>query len=139
MVRDRAFEELGVGDRAARTFDVTEELVLGFARLSGDVSPIHVDAEAARARGFEERVAHGALLGALVSAVVGTELPGSRGLLHALELKFKKPCCIGSRVTVSLELVEKIESVRTVVLAATLEDERGSVVARGRVQSGVAG
>jgi acyl dehydratase len=138
MVRDRRFEDVQLGEEASRTFAVTAELVDGFARLSGDVSPIHVDVETARARGFEERVAHGALLGALVSSVVGTELPGARGLLHAIELKFKKPCCVGRSVTVTLKVVEKIEAVRALVLDATLQDDRGTVVAQGRVQSGVA-
>lgn len=138
MVRDRRFEDIQLGEEASRTFAVTAELVDGFASLSGDVSPIHVNAETARARGFEERVAHGALLGALVSNVLGTELPGERGLLHAIGLRFKKPCCVGRSVTVTLKVVEKIEVVRAVVIDVTIEDDRGTVVAKGSVQSGVA-
>jgi 3-hydroxybutyryl-CoA dehydratase len=137
MGRERSFEEILPGEEHTRAFEVTGALVTAFAELTGDTSPIHVDAEAARARGFGDRVAHGALLSGLVSAVVGTELPGARGLLHSLEMKFKRPCLVGQRVRVTLRVAEKVESVRVLILDAVVAAEDGTVLARGKVQSGM--
>ncbi|MBM3776036.1 MAG: acyl dehydratase, partial [Acidobacteria bacterium] len=71
-----------LGRTAEREIPVTADLIDRFVLLSGDNSAIHVDDAAARARGFRGRVAHGMLLGSLVSAVIGTELPGHIGVLQ---------------------------------------------------------
>jgi acyl dehydratase len=136
---DRAFEDIATGEEATRSLEITPALVDAFAEVSGDTSPIHVDGAAARARGFEDRVAHGALLVGLVSGIVGTQIPGARGVLHSIEMKFKRPCCVGRRITVSVTVREKIPSVRTLLLDATVRDESGTLVAQGRFQSAVAG
>lgn len=135
MARNRPFEGLCVGETAARRYLISDELLDAFVALSGDDSPIHVDAAAARARGFPGRVAHGALLAGLVSGVLGTELPGAAGVLHRLELKFKRPCCVGDQVTVTVRLEEKVESVRVVLLGARVTGEDGVLRAVGTAQA----
>jgi acyl dehydratase len=98
-----------------------------------------MDAASARARGFEDRVAHGALLVGLVSGVIGTQLPGPRGVLHSVEMKYKHPCLVGQRVTVVVKVIEKFESVRTLVLKVVVWDNEHKLLANGRIQSGVTG
>jgi 3-hydroxybutyryl-CoA dehydratase len=133
----RTFEQIGLGDEASSSLVVTAALIDAFVAISGDASPIHVDAAAARERGWPDRVAHGALLVGLVSGLVGTRLPGARGVLQSLSMKFRRPCCVGQRIEVSVRVREKIESVRTLVLDARVRDESGSVLAEGSFQSGV--
>src|SRR3546814_7392913 len=83
-----AFDDLQLGQQAAFEATVSEADLDRFAEVSGDASPLHMDAGFARARGFAGRVTHGAYLTALVSRLVGVHLPGeSRSEEHTSELQ----------------------------------------------------
>ncbi|HEU5347065.1 MAG TPA: MaoC family dehydratase, partial [Ktedonobacterales bacterium] len=64
------------GDRAERTHTFTETDVLEYAELSGDFNPIHLDDEYAAKSRFGRRIVHGFLTAGMISALLGTELPG---------------------------------------------------------------
>jgi 3-hydroxybutyryl-CoA dehydratase len=64
------------GATASLTTTITEEDVLRFAEATGDQNPVHLDREVAAASIFGRRVAHGMLSASLISAVLGTQLPG---------------------------------------------------------------
>lgn len=97
---DRPFGSFAVGDTASLERTIVEEDVRAFADLSGDYSPIHVDEEYASTTPLGGRVVHGMFLGALLSRLVGMQLPGKRALLVSESLEFKKPVHIGDTVTV---------------------------------------
>jgi len=126
-----------LGRSAERTVLITATLVDRFVELSGDSSPIHVSEEAAQARGFEGRVVHGMLLGALLSGLIGTTLPGEKGVLQNLQFGFSAPCRIGDEITISVWVVDHHESVNTLVLAFQVANQRGIVVAKGSIRSGL--
>ena len=69
--RQQTFQDIQVGETAVIEQVITEQMVARFAELSGDFSPIHMNQEAAIARGFQGRVVHGFLSGSLVSQVLG--------------------------------------------------------------------
>eukprot|EP01037_Dinobryon_pediforme_P033140 gene33140-38448_t len=70
------FEDLTVGMRETIMKTVMESDVVGFAQLSGDDNPIHLsDVYAAKTR-FGQRIAHGLYTASLISAILGTRLPG---------------------------------------------------------------
>lgn len=138
-MKDYSWEHLYEGQKASIELEVTAEDIAGFAKLSGDVSPIHVDEAFAHARGFPSCVAHGALLTAFVSRLIGTELPGSAGLLQRLEMQYRKPCFAGDTIRISGELTRKIDAVRTIQISIVIEDQTsGEIIANGKAQSGVA-
>ena len=64
---------VSVGDSVSFTKTISEFDVYQFAGITGDFSPIHVDAEYARATPMKQRVAHGVLLIGLMSTT-GTML-----------------------------------------------------------------
>ena len=105
-VRDLSIDDLQIGMRAELVWDVQEAELDRFASISGDVNPMHVDAQYARDRGFEDRVAHGFLLGSKVSAFIGTVIPGRRCLLLEESLAFPNPVYPGDQVVISGEVVE---------------------------------
>ena len=72
----RTIEQLSVGDSASLPGSFSQEDIEAFARISGDDNPAHVDAAWAEASPFGGRVAHGVLTAGLISAVLGTQLPG---------------------------------------------------------------
>lgn len=110
------FEDLHVGLREVLMKTVMDSDVVGFARLSGDDNPIHLcDVYAAQTR-FGQRIAHGLYTASLISAVLGTRLPGPGAVYRSQTLNFHAPVKIGDVVTVIVEVVELIAEGRRVRL-----------------------
>jgi len=117
MLKALAFEDLRVGMREILLKTVMDTDVVGFARLSGDDNPIHLcDTYAAGSR-FGERIAHGLYTASLISAVLGTRLPGSGAIYRSQTLNFHAPVRIGEVVCVTVEVVELMPQGRKVRLA----------------------
>lgn len=127
---DRSFESLQVGDTAFFEHTVTDEELRAFAELSGDKSPLHVDDAYAVAASYGGRVVHGMFLGALVSRLIGMQLPGRRALLVSESLEFKKSVHVGERVRVEGVAVRASVSTKIVELSFTITVE-GVLVATG--------
>lgn len=97
-------EPLKLGDRASVGKTITEADILMYAAVSTDTNPLHLDAEAAAAGPFGQRVAHGMLSAGLISAVMGTQLPGPGTIYVSQTLRFRRPVHIGDTVTASVEV-----------------------------------
>ncbi len=127
---DPATEERHVGFRATRTIQITDKMVHQFAEMSGDYNPIHLnDAYAATTR-FKKRIAHGMILGALISRYLN-ETIGSGGIYLGQTMKFKNPVYINDEITFVLEItsVHKTRGLGTVVTTAT--NAAGEIVLKG--------
>ena len=99
-------EDLEIGMKAQTHATITETMIDTFADITGDHNPIHIDEAAAKAAGFEGRIAHGALSASFVSAVLGNDLPGPGAVFVELNLRFRKPALIGDEITAIAEVVE---------------------------------
>lgn len=98
------FEDLAVGMEASYAKTITNEDVLAFAELSGDVNPVHLDDDFAAGTIFKRRIAHGFLTGSLFSTVLGTKLPGPGCIYLSQSLKFRAPVYIGDEVIATLRV-----------------------------------
>jgi 3-hydroxybutyryl-CoA dehydratase len=98
------FDDLSVGQTASLGKTITEADILMFAAVSTDTNPVHIDAEAAKASIFKERIAHGMLSAGLISAVLGTRLPGPGTIYLGQTLRFRAPVRIGDTVTATVEI-----------------------------------
>src|SRR6201996_7905570 len=92
------FEDFQIGQTATVGKTITEADILMYAAVSTDTNPIHIDAEAAKSAVFGERIAHGMLSAGLISAVLGTRLPGPGSLYMRQSLRFAAPVKIGDTV-----------------------------------------
>ncbi|MBS0547438.1 MAG: MaoC family dehydratase N-terminal domain-containing protein [Proteobacteria bacterium] len=127
-------EDLTVGQHAEFETVIDGSDIDRFAALSGDASPLHVDKAFARARGYDDRVAHGAYLIALASRLVGMYLPGKNALLLSVQMSFAAPALPRTRVKVRGEIEQMSDSVRSIVLRLTVnEASAGTALARGRL------
>jgi 3-hydroxybutyryl-CoA dehydratase len=97
-------DELRVGMTASTGKTITEADILLYAAVSTDTNPLHIDAEAAAAGPFGQRVAHGMLTAGLISAVLGTKLPGPGSIYMGQTLRFRAPVKIGDTVTATAEI-----------------------------------
>ncbi len=130
-------DDLVIGQRAEFETVLTGDDVDSFARVSGDESPLHMDAAFARERGFPDRVVHGAHLLALASRLVGLYLPGRNALLLALNASFAAPVLPGTCVKVSGVVEQLSGSVRSAVLKLRVIDcNTKATLVRGRLTVG---
>jgi 3-hydroxybutyryl-CoA dehydratase len=105
-LRTLHFEDLSVGmtERLAKTISSSD--VVGFAEVTGDRNPIHLSEHFAARTSFGTRIAHGLYTASLISAVLGTRLPGPGAVYISQTLNFRAPVRIGDTVTVRVEVVE---------------------------------
>src|SRR3954462_14650836 len=106
MLRTLAFEDLHVGMRESLMKAVMDSDVVGFARLSGDDNPLHLCGVYASETRFGQRIAHGLYTASLISAVLGTRLPGPGAVYRSQTLNFHGPVKIGDVVEVLVEVIE---------------------------------
>jgi 3-hydroxybutyryl-CoA dehydratase len=104
-LRGKYLDEIDEGMTAESSKTVSEADIVQFAAITGDNNPVHLDEAFAQQTLFKGRIAHGMLTAGLISAVLGTQLPGPGCVYLSQSLKFKAPVRIGdtvlSRVTVS--------------------------------------
>ena len=120
-----------IGTQATLSRAITEDDILLFAQVSGDHNPIHLDAEYAERSLFGKRIAHGFLIGSLISAVLGNDLPGPGTIYLGQTLKFLAPIHIGDTVTVTVEVVALREDKRIVTLHTACTNQHGILVLSG--------
>ena len=130
--------EMTPGLTESFTVTVTEEMMQDFERLSGDCSPIHIDEDYARGRGYPGRVVYGMLGASFFSTLAGVYLPGEHCLLHSVECKFAKPVFIGDELTVTGEVTEVNETFREATIKVWITNAAGKKVTRGVVKAGLA-
>ena len=110
------FDEITIGQSAHYSKTVTEQDIQMFAAVSGDVNPLHLDAEFAAGTRFGERIAHGILTASFVSAALAMKLPGPGCIFMEQTLKFRLPVKIGDEISVTLEVTDKNERRNSVSL-----------------------
>lgn len=87
-----------------------------FAELSCDHNPVHLDDDYARGSIFEGRIVHGMLTAALISAVIGEQLPGHGTVYLKQDLRFRAPVRPGERVEATVTVREIDRARRRVTL-----------------------
>jgi 3-hydroxybutyryl-CoA dehydratase len=97
-------EDLIVGMTASTGKTITEADILLFSAVSTDTNPVHISAEAGAASPFKQRIAHGMLSASLISAVLGTKLPGPGTIYLGQTLRFRAPVMIGHHVIATVEV-----------------------------------
>ncbi len=126
-----AYEDIKIGDEASLARTITEAHIVNYAGVTGDMNPLHVDAEYAAHSMFKERIAHGMLGAGLISAVLGTQLPGPNSIYLGQDLKFVAPVMIGDTVTVMVTVTDKRDDKRIIKLRTTVCNQRGEIVIDG--------
>ena len=90
-IENRTFDEIKLGDTASLVRTLTHKDIELFAIMSGDINPAHLDDAFAKSDMFHKVVAHGMWSGALISTVLGTQLPGPGTVYVDQSLHFRWP------------------------------------------------
>lgn len=133
-LENRTFDEINIGDSASLTRTLTEKDIQVFAIMSGDINPAHVDVEYANSDMFHKIIGHGMWGGALISTVLGTQLPGPGTIYIGQTIRFKKPVAIGDTLTVTVTAKEKIPEKNRVIFACECRNQSNEVVMEGTAE-----
>lgn len=124
--------EMKIGDSASFTKTISETDVYLYAGISGDFNPAHVNQTEAEKGMFGKRIAHGMLSAGLISAVLGTLLPGPGTIYMGQELRFTKPVAIGDTITATATVAELIPEKNRAILDTVCTNQNGDVVIKGK-------
>jgi 3-hydroxybutyryl-CoA dehydratase len=106
------FEDLHVGMRGVYRRVITQGDVELFAQVSGDINPLHLDEAFAGRTMFEGRIVHGMYTAAMISAVIGTRMPGPGCIYMSQNLRFMAPVRAGDEVVASVTVAELFSAKR---------------------------
>lgn len=130
-MRSLTISEIAIGDAATFRKTISESDVYLFAGITGDLNPVHVDAEFAKATPFGARVAHGPLTFSLCAGLLGTELPGVGTVAVTNEVAYEAPVYIGDTIEVKVEVAALDMERNRATMAVTWHNQSRTQVASG--------
>ena len=120
-----------LGEKASLSRSISEEDIGRMADISGDFNPVHMDDEFAGRTRFKGRIAHGLFSAGLISAVLGTKLPGPGAVYLKQELNFLYPVRAGDTLTAEVEVVKWRPDKRIITLKTRCQNQDGREVVDG--------
>lgn len=130
-MRGKTIAELAPGDHAARVRYIGLAEIGEFIDAVGDYNPIHSDPEFAATTSFREPIAPGVFTAGLISAVIGTELPGPGTIYVSQSLKFLRPVKPGDRIATRVEVLEVVRERNRVRLGTVCRNQDDEEVLTG--------
>ncbi|HYE89820.1 MAG TPA: MaoC family dehydratase [Terriglobales bacterium] len=127
----KTIDQLQAGDRAELTRVIADDDIAGFVSAVGDYNPVHSDPAYAATTMFKSPIAPGIYTAGLISAVIGTTLPGPGAIYLSQSLKFSKPVFAGDTITARVEIAEVIRERNRIRLATVCLNQRGEEVLSG--------
>src|SRR5262245_44054951 len=127
----KTIAELRPGDYAEIERHVEMEAIAEFIDAVGDYNPIHSDPAYAAATSFGEPIAPGVFTAGLISAVIGTRLPGPGAIYLSQSLKFMKPVKLGDTITARVTVMEVIPDRNRIRLLTVCQNQRDEDVLTG--------
>jgi len=131
ILSNRTFAELQVGDSESLERVLTQQDILLFAVMSGDVNPSHLDDEYAASTPLHSVVAHGMWGGSIISAVLGTKLPGPGTVYKRQDLHFHKVVHVGDLLKVRVTVTALNSANQEVVLDCKCLNQNDELVISG--------
>jgi 3-hydroxybutyryl-CoA dehydratase len=127
----KTFEGFRLGDAETFSKTITEADILMFAGVSGDMYPLHLDAEYAKTTRFGARIAHGMLSASLLSTANAALLGVPGGIYIEQNIRFKRPVFVGDTLTARAEVIEIITDRRRLRTQTTIVNQAGDLVIEG--------
>lgn len=126
-----SIDEIFIGMKRSVSKTITEADLQAFAGITGDLNPVHMNAEYAKGTRFGERIAHGMLTASFFSTIVGMCIPGADAIYLSQNLEFLLPVKIGDTITATGEVISRVPDKRIATLMMTATNQQGQVVVQG--------
>ncbi len=123
--------DFAIGEKAQLSRSVSDDDIRRMADISGDFNPVHMDDDFAARTRFKGRIAHGLFSSGLISAALGTKLPGPGSVYLKQELKFLYPVRAGDTLTAEVEVTAWRPDKRIITLSTRCLNQDGRDVVDG--------
>jgi 3-hydroxybutyryl-CoA dehydratase len=132
-IKGMTIEQLFIGQEASLSKTISEHDIYAYAGITGDFNPAHINESYAKETVFQTRIAHGMLSAGLISAVLGTKLPGPGTVYLGQNLQFKRPVKIGDTVTALVTVTELVDKGKffMINLQTNCYNQEGEIVIEG--------
>ncbi len=130
-MQGKTIQELSIGDTAYVEKTISESDVYLYAGITCDINPAHINKIEAEKGIFKKQVVHGMLSAGLISAVLGTQLPGPGTIYLGQELKFVKPVFFGDTIKATATVTEIKAEKNICKLSTICTNQNGEVVVEG--------
>jgi phosphate acetyltransferase len=131
VAENQVFDSIAIGDKASVTRLITLQDIELFSVISGDINPAHLDPEYAATDMFHHIISQGVLTAGLISAVLGTKLPGPGTIYLAQDLQFRAPVSPGDTITATVTVASRNVEKHRLVLDCHCVNQDGVEVIRG--------
>lgn len=132
IIENKTFDEVHLGDSARLVRTLTKSDIEGFAAVSGDTNPTHLDSDyAADSTLFREIVGHSMWSGSLISSLLGNSLPGTGTVYLEQKLQFRQPVKLGDTVTVTVRAVAKNPENKSITFDCLVINQHQERIAQG--------
>lgn len=119
-----------IGQSAEFSKTIAECDVYGFAGITGDFNPLHVNAEKAGKMYFGKRIVHGMLTASFLSTVIAGRMPGPGTIYMEQNARFLRPVFLGDTITAAVTITELLEKGKA-RLKTTVTNQDGIIVVDG--------
>jgi len=134
IIENRTFDEIKPGDTTSLVRTLSKEDSELFAIMSGDVNPAHVDELYASGDLFHKIITHGMWGAALISTLLGTQLPVPGTVYLGQTLSFHQPVKVGDTITITVTATTKDAERHCVSFDCLCTNQRGEVVISGNAE-----
>jgi len=122
---------LAVGQTASTSLTITQAMIRGYAALTGDENPVHLDEAYAARTIFGRPIAHGTLISGLISKALGMQLPGPGTIYLRQTTNFRAPVFAGDTITATVTVTDLRTDKPLATLVTTCTNQDGDVVIDG--------
>ena len=131
------FVDINVGLEESFSVRVNSEKLDKFLKISGDINPLHTDAEYSKSKGFSDRVVYGMLTSSFFSTLVGVYLPGKYCILQGVDIQFSKPAYIDDILTITGKVSYINEAYKQLEIKAVIINQDNKKVSKATIKVGV--
>jgi phosphotransacetylase/acyl dehydratase len=131
---NRTFDELKPGDSAELRRLITADDLDTFAAMSGNHNPLHLTDSDLDGDGTRERIAQGMFVASLISAVLGTQLPGPGTIYRRQSLDFLARAHAGEELLCRVTVKEKHGTDRVVLDTLVLRTSDQTLILAGEAE-----
>ena len=133
FIENRTFDEINIGDHATLTKTLTYDEIRLFSAMSGDINPSMVDRSFAESDDIHQTVGRAMWGGALISHILGRQLPGPGTQFIGQTLQFTHGVQLGDTITATCSVTSKNPSNRHVTFDCKCVNQQGETVVAGEV------
>ena len=138
MMNEYQFDEINIGQEVSFQYEIDEQKMNDFSKMTGDENLLHTELEYAQSKGYQEKVVYGLLTAGACSTLAGMHMPGKDSVIHTIELSFLNPVYLSAcPLKVVGKVVGKDERFHTIDLKVEMFNIQEQKVCKGKMRVGI--